>query len=124
MLYLPKNKYFLYYTKKSEHKVEIRSDEEEKNVLVTSEGANSVLEEKLTLSKYISQAKKNILMTEGLLLALIYNFALLCLIYPGLALDCTIYFLSSIENYQSWEVIFVQAIFNFGDAVGRYMGGI
>ena len=124
MLYLPKNNYYLYYTKKTERKVEARSDEEERNVFVTREGASSVLEEKLTLSKYMSQAKKNMLMTDGLLLALIYVFGLTCLIYPGLALDCTINFLSSIKNYQSWEVIFVQAIFNLGDAVGRYMGGI
>ena len=83
-----------------------------------------MLQDKLTLFKYIAQAKKNILMTDGLLLALMYVFVLTFICYPGLLMDSSLGFLSGIKNYGSWFSLFIQAVFNAFDAIGRYMGGV
>lgn len=63
-------------------------------------------------------------MTDGLLWALIYIFILTFVCYPGLASDNTIKFLEDLTNYSSWHIIFIQAIFNLCDTIGRYMGGV
>ena len=67
----------------------------------------SVVAEKQSLSKYMEQAKQNILMTDGLLVALIYVFVLTFICYPGLARDSSIGFMSGISNYSSWFNLFV-----------------
>lgn len=63
-------------------------------------------------------------MTDGLLYALVYVFILTFICYPGLALNCTVTFMKDIDNYASWKVDFLQAIFNAIDTVGRFMGGV
>ena len=63
-------------------------------------------------------------MTDGLLYALVYVFILTFICYPGLALNCTVTFMKDIDNYGSWKVDFLQAIFNAVDTVGRFMGGV
>ena len=121
--FLRNNKYYLFYIKKTEHKVASSTDEADRPILGT-QGTNSVLEEKLTLSKYMAQAKKSISMTDGLLLALMYVFILTFICYPGLLMDSKLGFMSGIKNYGSWFSLFIQAVFNAFDAVGRYMGGV
>ena len=63
-------------------------------------------------------------MTDGLLWALVYVFVLTFICYPGLATDNTINFMSGMNNYESWHVLFIQATFNFMDTIGRYSGGV
>ena len=63
-------------------------------------------------------------MTDGLLYSLVYVFVLTFICYPGLASDSTIKMIQDVKNYDSWHILFVQAIFNFCDAIGRYCGGV
>ena len=70
------------------------------------------------------QAKQNILMTDGLLVALIYVFVLTFICYPALSTTSSLNFMSGINNYDSWYFTFMQGIFNAFDTVGRYMGGV
>ena len=67
---------------------------------------------------------ENFRRTDGLLWALVYVFVLTFICYPGLASDDTIKFMQSMNNYVSWHFLFIQAIFNFMDTIGRYMGGV
>ena len=53
-VFLRKNTYYLYYIGKTEHKVSNCTDEEDDNMLATQKNSNSVLSEKLTLSKYMA----------------------------------------------------------------------
>ncbi len=76
------------------------------------------------MAKYFEQAKINLKRTDGLLYALIYVFVLTFICYPGLATDSTVHFLQETKSYDSWHILFVQALFNSMDAVGRFMGGV
>ncbi len=66
----------------------------------------------------------NLNRTDGLLYALIYVFVLTFICYPGLAMDSSVRFLEDSKSYDSWHTLFVQALFNSMDAVGRYLGGV
>ena len=66
----------------------------------------------------------NFKMTDGLLWALVYVFVLTFICYPGLASDDTTFFMEGINNYDSWHNLFIQAVFNFMDTIGRYSGGV
>ena len=78
----------------------------------------------LSLAVYWAQAKCNFRRTDGLLLALLYVFLLTFICYPGLAINDTLHFLTSVSNYESWHILLIQAIFNLFDTIGRYCGGV
>lgn len=63
-------------------------------------------------------------MTDGLLLALIYTFFMTFIVFPGLISDCSIKFMASVKNYDSWFNILIQSTFNIFDSIGRFMGGV
>ena len=73
---------------------------------------------------FLKQAKQNFQSTDGLLYALTYIFLLTFICYPGLASDVSINFLESINNYDTWKILFIQGCFNLCDCIGRYCGGI
>ena len=69
------------------------------------------------------KAKQNFKMTDGLLYSLVYTFGMTFICYPGLAMDDTIKFLLSSDNYRSWHVLFTQIVFALFDTTGRIVGG-
>ena len=132
---LRKNPFAIYYLKQVERRVTTVPTEssEQADLLLNqtpnSTQSNSVLAsqndpEKLSLSKYIAQAKANIKMTDGLLAALIYVFVLTFICFPGLIEDCKIKFMQDVKNYDSWFNLLIQSVFNIFDSIGRYLGGV
>lgn len=96
---------------------------EAETFIASSLGNSQVVPEKNIFAKKLNEATKSLKMTDGLLYALIYIFILTFICYPGLAVDNTIKFMLDWNNYLSWHFIFIQAVFNFMDTVGRFMGG-